>query len=533
MTMPNRRPRALRPAPEFLETRQLLTVTKTLTGMDADGDSWTLRLLGPGDLVVQKQPGADGTPAALDSATQIDMISVGGANPLTTRLVGKVTPGPGGDGRVYFNNLMEVGGVALGVAANNGIQTIDMPGFWLGNTTGAAISATNPAPAISVPDGLITLRFGGVDTSFGPQPDATAASASPSNTYAVTLGLPQSGGTSVIVDQVITNSVTGTSSTSTTPTTIRNGALFLVSGRLNLFQANAIQGDKFDTTTGFQGGGGTEVVSVVDSASQITGQIGDIRIGGDATNFSAQTNDKISNFYIGGETQNILVLAPVGARNVSFGKGMDTVQLYAHTLENLYANRGALNSTAIISRSIGRVVFGGDVVNTNILSGYQQDLGSAFSNQQVPDAQPPAQVGGGMTALVAGDVVNSVFTASVDPVDTTFGSDDLLFPHGEITAKIEGTINNATATPDAPEQAFYARNVNLTKGPVVPPNVPEAPFNRPNYHNGQFGITLPTTLRRSGAARSGNGAAVPRGPMAMTGGVNAGAGTANQPTSGT
>ena len=517
MTMPNRRPRTLRPSPEILETRQLLTVTKTITGMDTDGDSWTLRLIGPGDLAVLKQPGADGTPGTLDSATQIDQISVGGADPLSTRLVGEVTPGPGGDGRVYFDTLTEVGGRSLDVNANSGIQTIDMPGFWLGNTASTAISTSNPAPTISIPDGVISLRFGGIDTSFGPQPDATAATQASNNTYAVNLGLPFAGGTSVVVDQVVTNSVTGTSSTSTTPITIRNSALFLVSGRLNLFQANAIAGDKFDTTTGFQNGGGTLVVSVVDSRSQVTGQIGDVRIGGDATNFSAQTNDKISNFYVGGETQNVLVLAPTGLRNISFGKGMDTVQLYAHTLENLSANRGALNSRVIVDRNIGQIHFGGDVVNTQVLSGYQQDLGNAFQNQQVPDPQPPAQVGGNIFATIAGDVTNSIFAASADPVDTTFGSNDLLFPNSRITVKLEGAINNATATPDDPQQAFYARNVNRVDGPAVPPTVPEAPFTSgPNFHHGQRSLLGPTTLRRvNPQARTST--AVPRGPRASTG----------------
>jgi hypothetical protein len=82
--------------------------------------------------------------------------------------------------------------------------------------------------------------------------------------------------------------------------------------------------------------------------------------------------------------------------------------------------------------------------------------------------------------LVAGNITNSVFAASVEPTNTAFGSpDELLFPHGRITAKIEGKIDNSTATPDMPNRAFYAKSVTLAQGPVVPPAVPEEPFPNP------------------------------------------------------
>ena len=51
-----------------------------------------------------------------------------------------------------------------------------------------------------------------------------------------------------------------------------------------------------------QPGGGTIVTSQPDPTQQITGQIGFVRVGGNATNFSVQTNDKVSDYYIGGET---------------------------------------------------------------------------------------------------------------------------------------------------------------------------------------------------------------------------------------
>ena len=59
-----------------------------------------------------------------------------------------------------------------------------------------------------------------------------------------------------------------------------------------------------------------------------TGQIGDVRVGGNATNFTTLAEEyamtttpvegaldaKISNFFIGGETNNVMLIAPSGSR---------------------------------------------------------------------------------------------------------------------------------------------------------------------------------------------------------------------------
>src|SRR5262249_15123135 len=150
-------------------------------------------------------------------------------------------------------------------------------------------------------------------------------------------------------------------------------ATFLVTGRLNLFQANEIDGN---TTAGLvptqlvnssptngASPGGTFVVSQGGAA---TGQIGDVRIGGSATNFTTfvtedplnvaaaegQLDAKISNFYIGGQTNNVLLVAPSGARNISFGLGMDNVTISSLIISSLRANRDALSSNITVSRSI-------------------------------------------------------------------------------------------------------------------------------------------------------------------------------------
>jgi hypothetical protein len=492
MSKPFRRARvrAVRPTPEALEDRKLLS--KMVSGTDSKGDTWTLKLSGPGDLRVVKQPDASGNPQSLNSLSDIATIEVAGCDPQTTRLDGTVTPGPGSDGRVFFNDFEEIGGRGLREGASNGIQTIDMPGFWLGDTNPATTSTATPPPTqMNIPDGVVTLDFGGADATVGIPATSTTA-----NTLAINLGLPQSVGTSIIVNKIIS----GARPNTTTPTSpLQDGVTITVSGRLNMFQANEIDGNSAFPSTGFftsgftSGGGGTVVVSQVDTATQVTGQIGFVRVGGNATNFAVQTNDKISNFYIGGETNNIFMLAPGGSRNIYFGKGMDNVQILTHTFENLQANRGATQSTVSADRSVGRVLIGGDAVNTTIKSGYNLKLAQEFSTQTA-QTPTPAQDGGGMTVLVAGDIKDSVFAASVEPQGGVFGTNDLRIPDAHITAKLEGNINNTNATPDMPTTAFYAASVTLTHGAIIPPVVPEAPFPPTVYHHGQAGLVGHTPL---------------------------------------
>jgi hypothetical protein len=143
----------------------------------------------------------------------------------------------------------------------------------------------------------------------------------------------------------------------------------------------------------------------------------------------------------------------------------------------LQANRGALNSNVTSDRTIAQTRIGGDVNNTDVQSGYNQGLLAQFHSQTAPTNPPNAQDGGALQdVLIAGNVMNSVFTASVQPLNNTFGTSDLNFPHGRIKAKVEGSIDNSTATPNSPAQAFYAKSVEFLHGPVTPPNVPEEPL---------------------------------------------------------
>lgn len=477
--------RAVRPSPEMLEGRRLLSAT--VSGQDIDGDTWTIRLIGPGDLRVIKQDDANGEPSPLNSPTLIRQITIAGTSPVSSRVVGTVQKSATGDGRVYFANMNQLSNRSEQLTSGNGLVSIDMPAFWLADTDPATASqAGTPKASIEIPDGVTSLRFGGADTTafFGTAPNQRLNQNNTNDLFLIELGLPQYSGTRIVVDRVISSAQPGVTTGTTTGNPTQDSVRFTVAGRLQLFQANSIEGNAGIPSGQFEGEGGTLVQSVIDPFTQaqgagITGQIGFVRVGGNATNFAVQTNDRISDVFIGGETNNVAVLAPTGIRNISFGLGMDNVRINAGEIETLSANRGAINATVISDESIGRVKIGGDVIASQIQAGYVQQLPSVFAAQQF-GTEPTAQSSGGMQVLVAGDVIDSVFSASVEPFNGVFGTPlDLELPHGSINAKVEGTIDNSNATPASPNTAFYANDVRLVQGPVIPPAAPQAPYTDP------------------------------------------------------
>ncbi len=569
--------RALRPETDRLEERRLLssiygTPTAQVSGTDPSGAHWKLRLYGPGTLNVVDQNGTAFTKANSTTPDLINTITVGGAISTETRLVGTVTPGANGASQVYFQNLIvtqtgELQGidqqnVSFNHTVQNGILAIDMPNFWMGHTSTSKPSTSSQihttaqsAGEIYIPGGVITLRFGGVNADYTPAGGTPLNQTGQNNEFQINLGLPIITGTSIIVNKVITDAQ---AATSTTTPPFQDYATFLVTGRLNLFQANEIDGNanlapsQFAslTPTGGTSPGGTFVIS---QGGVATGQIGDVRVGGSATNFTTfmtesplsvaaaqgELDAKISNFYIGGQTNNVLLVAPSGSRNIQFGLGMDNVTISSLAISSLRANRDATNSTVTVSRSIGNMLIGGDVTNTNVSVGTYSSLfaaanlppqsafssGSGVFNGDPPPTitnhvidpnsqllEPYAQNAGFLNVKIAGSVTNSLFSASVDPnpsgltpssVDKSgvfqqssgntfpFGApSNLVLPRGVINARVEGAINNSTNglidTSVPINKAFFARTVHVFHGPVVPPNVPYQPFKAPTtYHTGQ------------------------------------------------
>ncbi len=299
------------------------------------------------------------TPSPRDKTTDglIDTITVAGAITTETRLVGTVYPAPGSSGQVFFQNLIvtptgELGKIDEGQVSNfrtvqNGIKAIDMPQFLHGSygNDQAEHGVAHPHHGHVGRRRSIFLRessrcaLGALTWTLLPLEARRSTRLARCNEFQINLGLPLIGGTSVIVNTV--NSDAEANSTAGSAP-FQDYATFLVTGRLNLFQANEIDGN---TTSGLvptqlvnspsssgASPGGTFLIS---QGGPATGQIGDVRIGGNVTNFTTfvtedpmnaaaaegQLDAKISNFYIGGETNNVLLVAPSGSRNISFGLG--------------------------------------------------------------------------------------------------------------------------------------------------------------------------------------------------------------------
>jgi len=566
--------RSFRPSAEGLETRRVLSSystipTASVSGTDIDGDRWTLTLYGPGTLNVVDKTGAAFTKANADAPNLINTITVAGTVTSRSRLVGTVTPASGADGKVFFQNMnVQANGAypqldrnkanRISPTAQNGIGLVDAPNFWLGNTSGDAPTTSSPfhtgfklAGTIIAPEGINVLKFGGVDVNYTPPGGTPLTATGQNNEFVVNLGLPVTTGTSIIVNGVGTDAGITPASGQTPSSVNQQVATFLVTGRLNLFQADTIVGNtepgmaptQFDTTGTAASplAGGTYVVS---QSGAVTGQIGYVRVGGDATNFTTMAlgadifssavdavGPAVTNFMIGGETNNVMLLAPGGSRDVSFGQGMDNVIINTQFISHLHANRGAVGSTVTSSRTIDNMVLGGDLINSLVQSGYLQTInanavspGSVFSsgggafngvappsivNRQrnsISGAEIPSAHGGGsINAHIAGNVLDSIVSVSVDPDPSgiiepgqfetisskrfPFGApQNVVLPRGVINAKVEGEIDNQglqagsspLVSPDvAPDSAFFAKQVHVTRGAVVPTKVDTAPFDRP------------------------------------------------------
>jgi hypothetical protein len=547
----------------------------SISGIDPDGDRWTIVLLGPGTMNIVDPNGVAFTRANANVPAEIHTITVSGTFTSQSRLVGRVVKGPNSDGRVFFQQLNILPTAAYAsldtnaegtplTQPQNGIGAVDLPNFWLGRTDTDRPSTSSPlhsgfflAGGITAPDGINVLRFGGVDVRYTTPGGVPLVDTQQRNEFVVNLGLPVILGTSIIVDSVITDAGVIPATGTAPPTPVQQSVTFLVAGRLNLFQANEILGNAapsliptqfLDEPPAAPQPGGTFVVS---QGGFVTGAIGNIRIGGNATNLTAFVigNDitappqdglldpRLSNFFIGGETNNVILVTPGGSRNVYFGRGMDRTKISTEFIQNLQANRGAVSSAVTVRRTIGNMIMGGDVIDTLIQSGYNQNLasvanspsfgftpgGGVFNGVPVPTIRnrvrsaqginlPLAHGGGQIHGRIAGNVINSVISVSVDPDPSglndpgqfqrvtskifPFGApENIVLPNGLISVKVEGLIDNSgiqsgpnqLVDPNIPStSAFFAKRVLLERGPVIPPNVPEAPYPRPTvYHEGQ------------------------------------------------
>ena len=217
-----------------------------------------------------------------------------------------------------------------------GIAAIDMPGFYMAHTDTAWPSTTSPlhttaqlAGEMNIPGGVINLRFGGVDATYTPPGRTPLNQTGKEHQFAINLGLPLVVGTSVIVNSVTSDAQVNPTSGSPP---FQDIATFLLTGRLNLFQANSINGN---TTSGLVP---THLVHLAVAGTNLAGghlpdlpgrcghrpdrqrprrrqrhQLHHARRNPSPTPpAEGQLDAKISNFSIGGETNNVLLVAPTG-----------------------------------------------------------------------------------------------------------------------------------------------------------------------------------------------------------------------------
>ena len=123
------------------------TSGKVVTGRDRQGNNYTIRVLGPGYVVVTDATPADGV---LDD--DIDTIQIVGSDINTTKVVGTTTASAGvvTSGQVLFNRLY----------AANGVNSIQLNGFSLARTVApTGTDANNTGIEVNLPGGVRYLSF--------------------------------------------------------------------------------------------------------------------------------------------------------------------------------------------------------------------------------------------------------------------------------------------------------------------------------------------------------------------------------------
>ena len=123
---------------------------------------------------------------------------------------------------------------------------------------------------ITIPDGVNSLRFGGVDATafFGTDQSQAPGNNGQSDQFDINLGLNTQGGTRIVVDQMISN---GQAATSATASPTQDTIIVRVAGRISLFEANSIMGNSTVAPTRGSLVGGTVIGST--SNSLLAGKI--------------------------------------------------------------------------------------------------------------------------------------------------------------------------------------------------------------------------------------------------------------------
>ena len=300
--------------------------------------------------------------------------------------------------------------------------------------------------------------------------------------------------------------------------------IFEVAGRIDLFEANEIDGNTTYAPASQSFTGGTILGSFADPLSGITGEIGFVRIGGNATNFSVTTNntdlERLTCTSAARPTTS--TISPPAARVTSTSARVRrTSTILTHSIENLYANRDAnLNSTIVTTseppdrRQHGlrrRCVQHDDPLrlqSRNLATAASTEVADAIPGRPAgpptsprrhhasdgPCRRATAQANGMITAFIAGNVTNSVFAASdstdladprrLDQPESSASPATRSCPLGGSSRRVEGAIDNSTATPNI---AQARRSTPKTV------SSPTARSSRPTSSKSRSMPTIPTT----------------------------------------
>ncbi|QEH36342.1 hypothetical protein OJF2_49030 [Aquisphaera giovannonii] len=291
---------------------------KIVSGVDRQGNQWTITVHGPGQVIVTDTSPNDGS---LDD--DISTIQIINSNPRTTYVTGNTVSSNRvlGDGTVLFNRLIALGGV----------KSIELNGFDL---------SANVTPAVAQSPGV--FLYGGVQTLKFHDIAALIDTSVSEPVYQIVIGdpsIPLKVQPSIYLDSIY-NSVFDSTSTSVPSTPLTTPSVqFSVNGTIQNFsvvsvtqsaispnQVAASQRGTFQNWTGVPAAGPISgayqffynVVGTTGRTSLQADAINNLNVRGKATNFTAQRDTTPF-------TNNLSGLRYL--RRASFGANADAVAL--------------------------------------------------------------------------------------------------------------------------------------------------------------------------------------------------------------
>ena len=369
-------------------------------------------------------------------------------------------------------------------------------------------TATQPRASINIPDGVNSLRFGGADTTkfFGTDPTQSLAQDGQNDQFLIRLGVPASIGTSIVVNKVISDAqAAAASTTGTANSPTQKSVVFEVAGRINLFQANEIDGntaiprpprrqlrrrdDRRLAHRPDQRDHRRDRPSSGSAATRPTSRSSDQRQDRPTSTSAARPTTSRSSWPRARPATSTSARGPTPDhpdpldREPPANRGMTNSNIVSERMIGDLSARRRRESTRRSSRATTRASGRHQPDREQRLSQLGQYFQSAVDH---PDARRPGRrqhhdvhrrqhLQLGLRGLGQPDLA-----AGRPRGDVTFGDpEDVFLPLGKIIAKVQGSIDNSTRVePEMPTTAFYAHTVVKTHGVVVPPNVVEEPICR-------------------------------------------------------